>query len=90
MRTLRVKLIIPDEGAYTTARDVFETLSELHASQAIFQVNQTQYVGEDTWGFQIRYETEIHTKTAFVQSTSLRDIEQTMAEVGPRSFERSG
>lgn len=88
MRTLRVKLVVPDEGSYATARDVFETLSELHASQAIFQVNQTQYVGEDTWGFQIRYETEIHTKTTFVRSTSLCDIEQAMAEVAPHSFER--
>jgi hypothetical protein len=88
MRTLRVKLIVPGGDSHDAARDAFDELSEIHADQSIFQVNQTQYVDDDSWGFQIRYETEIHTKQGFVQSTSLADIEQVMNRVAPGSFEQ--
>ena len=88
MRTLRLKLVVPGEGAPDTARRVFDRLSDIHSDQAIFQVNQTPYVDNDSWGFQVRYETEIYTRTEFVQSTSPADIEQVMAQVAPDSFER--
>jgi hypothetical protein len=88
MRTLRVKLVVPGDGSRGVARAVFDELSEIHADQSIFQVNQTRYVGDGDWGFQIRYETEIHTRDEFVQSTSLAELERAMARVGPESFER--
>jgi hypothetical protein len=87
MRTLRVKLVVSDEG-HGAAREAFDQLSEIHADQSIFQVNQTRYVDDDSWGFQVRYETEIHTRQEFVQSTSLADIEAVMVQVAPDSFER--
>jgi hypothetical protein len=87
VRTLRVKLTIPNETD-DAAHAAFETLSTVHADQAIFQVNQTQYVSEDSWGFQIRYETSLHTQTAFIQSTSVPAIEDVMAQVALDSFDR--
>lgn len=89
MRTLRVKLNISEETADgDAAYAAFERLATVHADQAIFQINQTQYVGEDSWGFQIRYETSLHTQTAFIQSTSVPAIENVMARVAPGSFDR--
>jgi hypothetical protein len=87
MRTLRVKLVVSDE-AHGAAREAFDELSEVHADQSIFQVNETHYVDDSSWGFQVRYETEIHAKQEFVQSTSPADIEAVMAKVAPDSFER--
>lgn len=88
MRTLRVKLIIPESDSYETARATFDALADLHADQSIFQVNQTPYVDAETWGFQIRYETELQTTQDFVRSTSLREVERVMAEVASDSFEQ--
>lgn len=88
MRTLRVKLNVPNETDDDAAHAAFETLSTVHADQAIFQINQTQYVSEDSWGFQVRYETSLHTQTAFIQSTSVPAIEDVMARVALDSFER--
>jgi hypothetical protein len=88
MRTLRLKLLLPDEGAPDTARRVFDRLSDTHADQAIFQINQTPYVAADDWGFQVRYETTVYTRQEFVQSTSPAAVEAVMARVAPDSFER--
>jgi hypothetical protein len=96
MRTLRVKLNVPNVPSVPdetsdgddAAHAAFETLSTVHADQAIFQINRTQYVDEDSWGFQIRYETSLHTQTAFIQSTSVPAIEDVMAQVAPESFEQ--
>jgi len=88
MRTLRLKLIIPNEGAPDTARRVFDRVSDIHADQAIFQVNQTPYVDADDWGFQVQYETTVYTRREFVQSTSPAEVEAAMSRVAPDSFER--
>ncbi|SDG28080.1 MULTISPECIES: hypothetical protein [Halorientalis] len=87
MRTLRVKLTVPAADAPESARQTFATLSELHADQAIFQVNRTAYVDEETWGFQVQYESELQTSREYVQTTSLAELEQVMARLAPASFE---
>jgi hypothetical protein len=86
--TLRIKLVVPDEDGYGTARDAFAELSAVHEDQAIFQLNETGYVDEDSWGFQVRYETPLYTHSEFVQSTSLSAVERAMVAVAPDSFER--
>lgn len=83
MQTLRVKLNIPDEEAYQAAKNAFDEISEIHEDQAIFQVNQTQYVSEATWGFKITYRGQ----SQFVQTTSLREIERAMSQVAPNTFD---
>jgi hypothetical protein len=83
MRTLRVKLIIP-EPEPQGPREAFEKVSEVHADQAIFQINQTEYVGPDGWGFKITY----RSNETFVQSTALAEIERAMAAVASNAFER--
>jgi len=84
MRPLRVKLNISEEEHHSAARETFETISTIHDDQAIFQINQTQYINQDTWGFKITY----RTKSEFIQSVCLNDIEQVMWHVTPNSFER--
>lgn len=86
--TLRIKFVIPDGDGYEVARDAFKQLSEIHEDQAIFQINETEYVDDDCWGFQIKYETSLYTRTEFVQSTSLLDIERATAAVASDSFEQ--
>jgi hypothetical protein len=86
--TLRIKLVVPDADGYGTARDAFAELSAVHEDQAIFQINETRYVDDDSWGFQIRYETPLYTCSEFVQSTSLPVVERAMSAVASDSFER--
>lgn len=86
--TLRIKFVVPDEDGYEAAHDAFEELSEIHEDQAVFQVNETQYVDDDCWGFETTYETPLYTRTEFVQTTSLPDIERAMSAVAPRSFQQ--
>lgn len=82
MRTLRVKLTLP-EPEPRGPREAFEAVSELHADQAIFQINQTEYVDPNGWGFKITY----RSNETFVQTTALADLEQAMAAVASNAFE---
>lgn len=84
MRTLRVKLNLPSDDAYPAARATFETLSEVHEDQAIFQINETAYVNDDTWGFRVSYRSE----AAFVQTTTPTAVERAMKSVAPVSFDK--
>ncbi len=84
MQTLRVKLHIPTEGPWDTARDAFDELADVHSDQAIFQVNESAYIDDDSWGFRVTYRSQ----TLFVRSTSPADIERVMQRVAPHSFER--
>lgn len=84
MRTLRVKLNIPEEGDHRQARNAFTQISNIHADQAIFQVNQTPHITDEDWGFKIEY----RANTGFIQTTSLKDIERVMAQVAHNRFER--
>lgn len=88
MRTLRVKLVVPESGSHREARAVFEELSEIHEDQAIFQINRTEYLDDDDWGFRIQYDTKLYVKKEFIQSRSLAAIERVMARVALESFER--
>lgn len=84
MNHLRVKLTIPETDPPPEAEDAFDAISQIHSDQAIFQLNQTQYVDGRTWGFKITY----RTNQGFVQSTRLQEIEQLMAQIASNSFER--
>jgi len=84
MQTLRVKLHIPNEDPRDTARQTFDQLADIHSDQAIFQINGSEYIDDDTWGFGISYRSQ----RMFIQSTSPADIERVMWHVAPRSFER--
>ena len=88
MQTLRIKLIIPADSADHAARAIFTELSQVHEDQAIFQVNQTEYISDDEWGFRIQYDTKLYVEKEFIQSTSLMEIEQVMTQVAPQSFEQ--
>lgn len=88
VRTLRVKLVIPERTSRREARAVFEELSEIHEDQAIFQINRTEYLDDDGWGFRIQYDTKLYVKKEFIQSRSLAAIERVMARVALESFER--
>lgn len=88
MRTLRVKLVIAERTSRREARAVFEKLSEIHEDQAIFQINRTEYLDDDGWGFRIQYDTKLYVKKEFIQSRSLAAIERVMARVALGSFER--
>jgi maltodextrin utilization protein YvdJ len=81
MRTLRVKLTLPEPQG---PRETFEAVSELHADQAIFQINQTEYVDPNGWGFTITY----RSNETFVQTTTLAELEQPMGAVASNAFER--
>ncbi|MFB6175598.1 MAG: hypothetical protein ABEI99_00340 [Halobaculum sp.] len=82
MRTLRLKLNVSPDNPRPEARTAFETLSAIHEDQAIFQINETPYVDDDSWGFRASYRSE----AAFVQTTSPAVVERAMATVAPRSF----
>jgi maltodextrin utilization protein YvdJ len=84
MQTLRVKLNLPATDPPKAAQNTFETISEIHSDQAIFQVNQTQYLDSDDWGFRVTY----RSNGTFVQTTSLAELERTMANVADNSFEQ--
>ncbi|ERG91623.1 MAG: hypothetical protein J07HQW1_01657 [Haloquadratum walsbyi J07HQW1] len=84
MRPLRVKLNISEKDHHTAAREAFEEISTIHDDQAIFQINRTQYINQDTWGFKITY----RTKSGFIQSVCADAIEQVMWQVAPNSFDR--
>ncbi len=84
MQTLRVKLHIPTEDPQDTARAVFDELADVHSDQAIFQVNESEYIDDDSWGFRVTYRSQ----KRFVRSTSPADIERVMRRVAPNSFER--
>jgi len=84
MRTLRLKLTIPETEPPSAARETFQRVADLHEDQAIFQVNRTAYVARDEWGFRVTYRSQ----EAFVQTTSLRELEATMARVAPHTFQR--
>jgi maltodextrin utilization protein YvdJ len=84
MIPLRVKLNIPETDPPPGAKDAFDAISEIHSDQAIFQVNQTQYVDERSWGFRVTY----RENRGFVQSTRVQEIEQLMSQVASNSFER--
>ncbi|ERG97123.1 hypothetical protein [Haloquadratum walsbyi] len=84
MRPLRVKLNISEAGDHKPAREAFEKISTIHDDQAIFQINQTQYIDQDTWGFKITYRTQ----SEFIQTVCLGDIERVMWRVAPNSFDR--
>lgn len=84
MQTLRVKLNLPATDPPEAAQSTFETISEVHSDQAIFQVNQTQYLDADDWGFRVTY----RSNDTFVQTTSLTQLERTMANVADNSFEQ--
>ncbi len=88
MQTLRVKLNIPKQGAYGAALDAFDRISDIHEDQAVFQVNQTEYVTEDTWGFSVTHTAKNHSKAEFAQTTSLSKIEQAMANAASHTFEK--
>lgn len=83
MLTLRVKLTIHSDDTTHPARATFDELSEVHEAQAVFQVNETEYIDRDDWGFKITYRSQ----ESFVQSTDLREIERVMADVAPNTFE---
>ena len=82
MRTLRVKLTLP-EPEPRGPREAFEAVSGLHADQAIFQINQTEYVDPDDWGFTITY----RSNATFVQTTTLAELEPAMTAVASNAFE---
>jgi len=84
MRTLRVKLTVSERDPPPEARATFERIAGCHEDQAIFQVNRTAYVDRDGWGFRVTYRSQ----EAFAQTTSLRELERTMARVAPHTFER--
>ena len=86
--TLRIKLVVSDGDGCEAAHNAFAELSEIHRDQAIFQVNETQYVADDGWGFKITYETPVYSHEEFVQSGSLPAIERAMAAVASDAFER--
>lgn len=83
MWTLRVKLTVPSDDAHPVARATFETVSEVHEDQAIFQINETAYVDADTWGFKTSYSSG----TGFMQTTNPATVERAMAAVAPVSFD---
>ncbi|ERH11608.1 MAG: hypothetical protein J07HB67_00616 [halophilic archaeon J07HB67] len=84
MQTLRVKLTVPETDPPPGARATFEQAADRHEDQAVFQVNRTAYVDREGWGFRISYRSD----GAFVQTTSLRELEATMAAVAPHTFEQ--
>ncbi|TSD09747.1 hypothetical protein DP107_13865 [Haloglomus irregulare] len=86
--TLRIKLVVSDGDGCEAAHNAFAELSEIHRDQAIFQVNETQYVADDGWGFKITYETPVYSREEFVRSASLPDIERAIVAVAPDSFKR--
>ena len=88
MQTLRIKLVIPPDSPDHAAHDLFTELSQIHEDQAIFQMNQTEYIADDDWGFQVQYDTKLYIEREFIQTTSLAEIEQVMTQVAPQSFER--
>ena len=49
METLRLKFNVPVTDPPQAAQNVFETISDVHNDQAIFQVNRTQYLNVDDW-----------------------------------------
>lgn len=84
MISLRVKLNRPETDPPPGATEAFTDLADIHSDQAIFQVNQTQYVDSENWGFKLTY----RASSEFVQSTRLSEIERRMTRVAPSSFER--
>ena len=86
METLRVKLNVPADGGSPAARETFEEIADVHSDQAIFQVNRSRYVDEETWGFRIEHGAK--RDGGFVRTTSPAAVERTMAEVAFSSFER--
>ena len=86
MQTLRVKLTVPAGGGDPGARETFEEIADVHSDQAIFQVNRSRYVDEETWGFRVEHGAK--RDAGFVRTTSPAAVERTMAEVAFGSFER--
>lgn len=84
MISLRIKLNLPETDPPSGAAEAFTDLAKIHSDQAIFQINQTEYVDRENWGFKLTY----RANSGFVQSTRLSEIEQGMARVAPSSFER--
>jgi hypothetical protein len=84
MRTLRVKLHIPEDDTRDTERQVFDMIADIHSDQAIFQVNESEYITDERWGFAITY----WSQRTFIQTTSPADVEHAMWQVAPPSFER--
>lgn len=84
MDSLRMKLNLPETDPPPGATEAFTDLAEIHSDQAIFQINRTQYVDSENWGFKLTY----RANSGFVQSTRPSEIEQTMARVAPSSFQR--
>ncbi len=84
MRTLRIKLTVPPGEDYRAPRATFRRIATVHEDQAIFQVNETTYADEDTWGFAITY----RSNREFVRSTSASAVEAAMAAAAPNGFER--
>ncbi len=88
METLRVKLVVPESGPSKTAREAFDELSAVHEDQAVFQLNQTEYVDEDNWGFSVTHTLRGPGNREFVQTTSLADIERAMARAAAGPFDK--
>lgn len=88
METLRVKLILPENTPSQAAREAFDELSAVHEDQAVFQLNQTEYVDEDSWGFSVTHTLRGPEDREFVQTASLVDIERAMARAAAAPFDK--